>query len=90
MTILLIFAGQFLFSLTRTAAVSMIAAERAVLAVLLNMLSSLIRLLVLTGGIIAVMGRDWLAVVFFVVAGAAGDALSLHLTRKPKNKESGK
>lgn len=81
MTTLLIFIGQFLFSLTRTASVSMIAAKRAKLAVLLNMVSSLVRLLVLTGGVMAVMSHDWFSVVVFVIAGVAGDSLSMFLTK---------
>lgn len=75
--LILIFVGQFVFAVLRTAAVRAIAADRRAAAISLNAGASLMRLLVLTGGVSAVLESDWRAVVVFVAAQAAGDYVSL-------------
>ncbi len=75
--------GQFFFALLRTAAVRAIAADRRGLTVALNAGASLLRLLVLTGGVTAVLQADWRAIAVFVIAQAAGDYVSMRFGGKP-------
>lgn len=76
-TTLLIFLGQFAHAVLRTAAVQAIAHDRAWAVMGLNAAANLVRLLVLSGGVMAVMGSDWGAVAAVVVGQAAGDWLSM-------------
>jgi len=77
MTTLLIFLGQFAHAMLRTAAVQAIARDRTFAVVGLNAAANLVRLLVLSGGVIAVIESDWLTVVAVVIGQAAGDWLSM-------------
>lgn len=76
---ILIFAGQFAHALLRTAAVRAIAQDRTVAVMALNAAANLVRLLVLSGGVVAVMGSNWIDVAAVVVGQAAGDWLSMRL-----------
>lgn len=77
MTIALIFVGQFLHAVLRTAAVQAIAKDRQWAVIALNAAANLVRLLVLSGGVVAVMGSDWVAVAAVVIGQAAGDWVSM-------------
>lgn len=76
---ILIFAGQFAHALLRTAAVRAIAHDRTVAVMALNAVANLVRLLVLSGGVMAVMGSDWFNVAAVVTGQAAGDWMSMRL-----------
>lgn len=77
-----IFAGQFLHALLRTSAVRATGLGREHLTVALNLAANLVRLLVLTGGIDAVMSRSWIGVAVFLAGQGVGDYLSMRLNRK--------
>lgn len=78
-TLSMVFAGQFLHALLRTAAVQAIAKQRTVVVIALNAGANLVRLLVLSGGVIAVMDGNWVTVAAIVAGQGAGDWLSMHL-----------
>lgn len=84
---LLIFAGQFAHAVLRTSAVQAIAHNRPMAVIGLNAAANLVRLLVLSGGVMAVMGSDWAGVAAVVVGQAAGDWISMmygHSTQSQK------
>jgi hypothetical protein len=74
---LLIFAGQFAHAVLRTAAVRAIAHDRTFAVIVLNAAANLVRLLVLSGGVMAVMSSDWMRVAAVVIGQAAGDWISM-------------
>jgi broad specificity polyphosphatase/5'/3'-nucleotidase SurE len=78
-TALLIFAGQFTHAVLRTSAVQAIAKGRPWMVMGLNAAANLVRLLVLSGGVAAVMDGNWLNVAAVVVGQAAGDWVSMRL-----------
>ena len=80
-TLILIFVGQFAHALLRTSAVRATGMGRQNLTVVLNLAANLVRLLVLTGGIDAVMSRSWVGVAVFLAGQGAGDYLSMRLGR---------
>lgn len=77
-----IFFGQLVFSFMRTLAVRKIATGKRYQLMALNAAGSLLRLLVMTGGITSVMKENWTAVAVFVLAGACGDFFAMHEQRK--------
>jgi len=81
-TTLLIFLGQFAHAVLRTAAVQAIAHDRAWAVMGLNAAANLVRLLVLSGGVMAVMGSDWINVAAVVIGQAAGDWISMRYGSK--------
>ena len=82
LTTLLILAGQFTHALLRTAAVQAIARQQTGRVIALNAAANLVRLLVLSGGVMAVIGSDWINVAAVVIGQAAGDWLSMRLGGK--------
>ena len=78
----LILVGQFAHALLRTASVQAIARQRTAAVIALNAAANLVRLLVLSGGVAAVLASDWLAIAAVVVGQAAGDWLSMSLGGK--------
>jgi broad specificity polyphosphatase/5'/3'-nucleotidase SurE len=78
----LIFVGQFAHAVLRTSAVQAIASGRPWVVVALNAAANLVRLLVLSGGVVAVMDGNWLNVAAVVVGQAAGDFVSMRLGSK--------
>lgn len=82
----LIFAGQFAHALLRTAAVRAIAQDRTIAVMALNAAANLVRLMVLSGGVVAVIGSNWLDVAAVVVGQAAGDWLSMRMGAREAEK----
>lgn len=82
MILIAIFVGQFLHALLRTSAVRATGLGCGRLTVTLNLAANLLRLLVLTGGVDAVMSRSWMGVVVFLAGQGAGDYLSMRLGGK--------
>jgi hypothetical protein len=81
-TTLLILLGQFAHSVLRTAAVQAIAQDNAWAVMALNAGANLVRLLVLSGGVMAVVGSDWITVAAVVAGQAAGDWVSMRFGKK--------
>jgi len=79
--LLAIFIGQFAHALLRTSAVRATGAGRQKLTVLLNLAANLVRVMVLTGGIDAVMSRSWIGVAVFLAGQGLGDYLSMRACR---------
>jgi len=82
MTIFLIFLGQFAHAVLRTSAVQAIAADKQWATILLNAAANLVRLLVLSGGVVGVMDGDWFVVAAVVIGQAAGDWVSMRFGGK--------
>lgn len=81
-TLVAIFVGQFLHALLRTSAVRATGLGRERLTVTLNLAANLVRLLVLTGGIDAVMSRSWIGVAVFLAGQGIGDFISMRVGAK--------
>ena len=73
--ILLIFIGQFLYAILRTYSVRAISKGRIAATLIGNAASTLVRLLVLTGGTLAVLDTNYFAVAAYVIANVMGDWL---------------
>lgn len=78
----LILLGQFAHAVLRTAAVQAIAKDRAWTVMGLNAMANLVRLLVLSGGVMAVMDGNLVNVLAVVVGQAAGDWVSMKFGSK--------
>lgn len=79
---LLIMTGQLAHALLRTSAISLIAERKTYKVIIVNALANLVRLIVLSNGVMAVIDSNFINIGAVVVGQGMGDFIAMRFTKQ--------
>lgn len=82
MPVLLIMLGQLAHALLRTSAISLIAERKIYKLIIVNALANLVRLIVLSNGVMAVIDGNLINIAAVVIGQGIGDFIAMRFTKQ--------